>query len=290
MPPDQKVLFEISNLTKSFRASSGLFSKRKRHVVIEDFSFKIYTGECVALVGESGSGKTTIGRCLLRLVKPDRGQIWHDGADLLKLPEAKFRRLRPKFQMIFQDPSQALNPRQSVRAALIEPLKVWGHCRRQELSERAEQLLSMVGLEVNLQTRFPNELSGGQRQRVAIARAIATRPEFIIADEPTSSLDALSKRKIVALLKDLQQRLGLTLLLISHDLALVSEVSDRIAVLYRGSLVETASTRSLLSRPRHPYTKQLLGSAGLVPERNVKVVVGSTGAVSLRPESSVKIV
>ena len=156
--PDQKVLFEISNLTKTFRASSGLFSKRKQHVAIEDFSLKIHTGECVALVGESGSGKTTIGRCLLRLIKPDRGQIWHDGADLLKLPAAKFRRLRPKFQMIFQDPSQALNPRQSVRAALVEPLKVWSHYKMQELSERAEELLSMVGLEVNLQTRFPNNI------------------------------------------------------------------------------------------------------------------------------------
>jgi oligopeptide/dipeptide ABC transporter ATP-binding protein len=234
---------------------------RVHRIGVHNLSLNIVANECLALVGESGSGKTTLGRCILRLIRADQGSVIYDGVDLLQMPEKEFRQFRPRFQMIHQNHSQTLNPRQSVGSCLKEPLKLHHQYRKQALTSRVEELLSMVRLDAELMTRFPHELSGGQRQRVAIARALTTSPSLVIADEPTSSLDASIKRQITELLADLRHRLGLTLLLISHDLAMVSNISDRIAVMYNGTLVEVAPTNLLIRSPSHPYSKLLSASA-----------------------------
>ncbi|MCG8604061.1 ABC transporter ATP-binding protein [bacterium] len=258
---DSKPLLDIRNLTKVYGTRMPLFSTAQRSTVVANVSIRIYEDECLALIGESGSGKSTLARCILRLIKADFGQVFYKDQDLLSLPARSFRCYRPQFQMIFQDPSQALNPRLTVRSALMEPLKLWSRHGEYELSDRITDLLRSVGLDPNIQTRFPSELSGGQRQRVAIARSLTTNPCFLIADEPTSSLDASHKKKIVELLQDLQHRLGLTLLLISHDMALVANTSDRIAVMYRGILIEVGRTTELLQSPKHPYTRSLIDAA-----------------------------
>ena len=260
--PGRKVFLKIINLSKEYRISKGLFGKTiSRRMAVKSISLEIFAGECLALVGESGSGKTTLGRCLLRLAHADQGSVIFNGVDLLQMPDNEFRRFRPKFQMIFQNPVQVLNPRQSIGSCLKEPLRVWGNYRKELLSLRVQEFLYLVGLDSDMITRFPHELSAGQRQRVAIARALTTCPTFLVADEPTSSLDASLKRHIIDLLMDLRRRLGLTLFLISHDLAMVSHASDRIAVMYNGAVVEVAHTNSLIRSPVHPYTKLLVQAA-----------------------------
>lgn len=256
------VLLKITELRKNYWMASRIMGATGFLVsAVKNISLNIFSGECLALVGESGCGKTTFGRCLLRLVPADSGKVIYRGRDLLRLPEREFRRLQPEFQMIYQNHTQALNPRQSVDSCLREPLRIHGKYPKASLRRRVEELLSWVGLSAELMHRFPNELSGGQRQRVAIARALATSPRFIIADEPTSSLDASMKRQIVDLLLDLRHRFGLTLLLISHDLAMVAHASDRIAVMYKGEVVELAPTNVLVRSPVHPYSKLLVQSA-----------------------------
>ncbi|MCH7754066.1 ABC transporter ATP-binding protein [candidate division KSB1 bacterium] len=251
-------LLRIENLSKSYKTRQ---TNAAQTTAVKFVSLEIFKGECLGLIGESGSGKSTFGKCLLRLLEPDTGSAWHEETDLLQLSAKKFGAYRARFQMIFQNPLQALNPRQRVGAALMEPLRVHQSLGKQAALKRASELLNLVRLESELLNRLPHELSGGQRQRVALARALSTKPTFLVADEPTSSLDASLKRQIIELFQEMQQKFGLTLLLISHDLSAVSEISDRIAVMYAGEIVEIAPAKNIIQAPSHPYSKLLVQSA-----------------------------
>ena len=227
----------------------------------DDVSLTIRSGETLGLVGESGSGKTTVGRLLLALERPDEGTIEFDGADLLDLEKQELRGLRRQMQLIFQDPLSSLNPRHSVLQAVAHPLRTHGEIRSaNEGLDRVVELLSTVGLPATIADRFPHELSGGQAQRVCIARAIALRPKLIVADEPTSALDVSVQAQILNLLKRLQRELGMAYLFISHDLRVISHLSERVAVMYAGQIVESGTTDEVFGHPRHPYTKALLES------------------------------
>ena len=257
MPP----LLEVESLVKQFRLRRGLFGRHAGLVrAVDRVSLTVERGECLALVGESGSGKTTLGRCMIRLLEPTAGAVRFEGEDLLALPPAELRRRRQRFQMIFQDPNGSLDPRQKVGRSVGEPLEIHRRLGRRERRAAVGELLETVGLAPALAARYPHQLSGGQRQRVGIARALATRPELVIADEPISALDVSVRAQILNLLADLRERFGLTLLLIAHDLAVVRQVADRVAVLYMGRLVELAPAAELFERPRHPYTASLLAA------------------------------
>jgi oligopeptide/dipeptide ABC transporter ATP-binding protein len=221
----------------------------------------VRAGETLGLVGESGSGKSTTGRLLIRLLEPDAGAIHFDGADLLSLPPKDLRKLRRQFQIIFQDPYGSLNPRMRVGSIVAEPLTIHRiGASRAERRERAARLLEEVGLDRSAMDKYPHEFSGGQRQRIGIARAIACSPRFVVADEPVSSLDPPVQAQIVNLLVELQEKMGLAYLFIAHDLRLVEHISDRVAVMYLGKIVEEAPARLLYAQPFHPYTKALLAS------------------------------
>ena len=255
------VFLKIENISKCYRHTSPFFQPGNGdQYAVKNVSFDIHENEILALVGESGSGKTTLGRCLIRLIEPNSGAVYHQGENLIRLREKEFRRYRRQFQMIFQNPDQALNPRQTVASCLAEPIRVHDRLTGSGLSTRISEILRMVGLTDDLLSRYPHELSGGQQQRVVIARALATRPIFLIADEPTSSLDAILRRQVISLLKSIQQKLGLTILLISHDIALVSQLADRIGVMVQGQIVEIAPRDRLLKSPSHAYSKLLLKS------------------------------
>ncbi len=217
-------------------------------------------GETYALVGESGSGKTTLGRCVIRLIEPTSGQILFQGEDIARLRPRELRRRRRHFQMVFQDPYGSLNPRMRVAQIVGEPLAVHRIVERRDRREEVARLLTLVGLDREALDRYPHEFSGGQRQRIGIARALATRPELLVADEPVSALDVSVQAQIINLLEDLKDRLGLTLLFISHDLAVVQQIADRVGVLYLGRLVEEAPSHRLFTRPQHPYTVSLLSA------------------------------
>ena len=227
----------------------------------DDVSLTIEPGETLGLVGESGSGKTTVGRLLLALERPDAGTIEFDGVSLLDLGKDELRRSRRQMQLVFQDPLSSLNPRHSVLQAVAHPLRTHGEVRKAtDALGPVIELLRTVGLPPTIADRFPHELSGGQAQRVCIARAIALRPKLIVADEPTSALDVSVQAQILNLLKRLQQELGMAYLFISHDLRVISHLSERVAVMYAGQIVETGTTKEVFSEPRHPYTKALLES------------------------------
>jgi oligopeptide/dipeptide ABC transporter ATP-binding protein len=263
MPVDTPVL-EVRKLVKRFPVRRGLFRRTVAQVhAVDDVSFDIGQGETLSLVGESGSGKTTTGRCVLRLVEPTSGEIRFEGQDVLSLDQRSLRKLRRKTQVIFQDPYSSLNPRMRVRSIVAEPLVIHRVGTRQERAERTAELLTMVGLDPQVGSRYPHEFSGGQRQRIGIARALALNPRFIVADEPVSSLDVSIQAQILNLLVDLQEKLNLSYLFIAHDLRIVEHISDRVAVMYLGKLVELAPTAELYRIPQHPYTKALLAS---VPE------------------------
>jgi peptide/nickel transport system ATP-binding protein/oligopeptide transport system ATP-binding protein len=258
-------LLEVRGLAKHFAVSQGAFGRLVGHVrAVDGVDFGLKAGETLAIVGESGCGKSTVGRLVLRLLEPTAGQVLFEGDDLLKLDEGQLRARRQRMQVIFQDPYGSLNPRMTVGRMLAEPLMLHG-LANSEAARRARvaELLELVGLRPDHARRYPHEFSGGQRQRLAIARALAVEPRLIVADEPVSALDVSIQAQVINLMKSLQQRFGLAYIFISHDLAVVKHIADRIAVMYLGKIVETATTEELFRRPRHPYTRALLSAVPL---------------------------
>lgn len=255
-------LVEVKNLKKWFPIRGGILSRVVANVkAVNDVSFDVKKGEVLGLVGESGSGKTTVGRTILRLIEPTEGSIVFDGKDITHLPKGELRTYRRKMQIIFQDPFASLNPRMTVGDIIAEPLVIHNLASSaQARNERVAELLQTVGLNPEHVRRYPHEFSGGQRQRIGIARALAVDPDFIVADEPVSALDVSIQAQVVNLLQDLKDRLGLTVLFIAHDLAVVEYISDRIAVMYLGKVMELSSSRELYRNPKHPYTEALLSA------------------------------
>ncbi len=259
--PENNDLISVSNLKVWFPVESSAFFKPKQFVrAVDRVSFSIKPGKTLGLVGESGSGKTTVGRSILKLIPVTEGKITFDNHDLLSLSESKIRRLRSRMQIIFQDPVSSLDPRMTVEGIVGEPLAADKNISRKEKKRRIVELLERVGLSSEYIKRYPHEFSGGQRQRIGIARALASKPDFIVCDEPVSALDVSIQAQILNLLRDLQQSLGLAYLFIAHNLAVVEHFADEIAVMYLGKIVEKADRDSLYSKPLHPYTKALLSA------------------------------
>lgn len=253
-------LVEMENLRTWFAAKAGLLGVSNRQTVkaVDGVTMSIRKGDVLGLVGESGSGKTTLGRSILRLVEPTSGQVTFNGRAMMGMKKSEMRTLRREMQIIFQDPGGSLDPRMSVGEIIAEGLQVHGMGTRKEQRDRVAELLRLVDLEPDYAVRYPHEFSGGQRQRIGVARALAPRPSFIVADEPVSALDVSVKAQIINLLSDLKSRLGLTILFISHDLAVVQHIADRVAVMYLGHIMEMAATREFFNSPSHPYTLALL--------------------------------
>jgi ABC-type oligopeptide transport system ATPase subunit len=253
-------LVDVQGLVKDFPAIRHAPDGARFFRAVDDVSFSIARGEIFSLVGESGSGKTTTGRCILRLVEPSGGTIFFDGVNMASLGAGTLRALRRRMQMIFQDPYGSLNPRMRAGRIVEEPLVIHGTGTADERQARVRTLFELVGLDPSHERRRPHEFSGGQRQRIGIARALALEPDFVVADEPVASLDMAVQGQIVELLLDLRRRLGLTLLFIAHDLRVVRRMSDRVAVMYRGRIVEMAATETLFEAPVHAYTRALISS------------------------------
>ncbi len=259
-------LLEVRSLSVHYRTGTGLWGRQASTTrAVDEVSFDIGPGETLGLVGESGCGKSSTGRALLRLVKPTSGEVRFEGEDLARLNAPDLRRKRRHMQMIFQSPFASLNPWLTVGQAVSEPLEIHGIGSGSDRRARVEELLELVGLDPGAASRRPHEFSGGQRQRIGIARALATGPRFVVADEPVSALDVSIRAQIVNLMADLKARLGLTYLLIAHDLGMVRHLSDRVAVMYLGKIVELSGCDELFEDPRHPYTRALL-SAIPVPD------------------------
>ncbi len=282
---DRPKLLEVVGLKKYFPIRRGfLFSRQVGNVrAVDDVSFFIREGETLGLVGESGCGKTTIGRLILRAYEPTAGQIWFNDrqlgrVDVTTMDEGQLRQLRKNMQLIFQDPYSSLNPRMTLLEIVGEPLYNHGIAKGAELKERVAELLKVVGLRPEYMTRYPHAFSGGQRQRIGVARALALHPQLVVCDEPVSALDVSVQAQILNLLQSLQVQFGLTYLFISHDLSVVEHISDRVAVMYVGKLVESAATNELFLTPRHPYTEALLSS---VPKPDPRL---RTEAVPLQGE------
>lgn len=261
------LLLEATDIVKSFPVTGGLFGRTIGAVrAVQGVSLNLRRGETLGLVGESGCGKSTLGRCLIRLCALTSGTVKFAGRDITRLQGEELRVLRRKFQIIFQDPYSSLNPRMTVQEMLEEPLLVHRlHDSPSDRKHRVQELLESVGLKTEHLARYPHEFSGGQRQRIGIARALAVEPELIVCDEPISALDVSIQAQIINLLMDLQQKLGLSYLFIAHDLKVVEHVSDRVAVMYLGKIVEEATPAEIYRHPRHPYTKALLSA---IPELN----------------------
>ncbi len=264
-------LLRVRQLVKNFVVGGGLFGRRREIVhAVDRVSFEIGAGETLGLVGESGSGKSTTGRCILRLIEPTSGEIWFSGRNVTALGGGALRGLARDMQIIFQDPFASLNPRMTVGAILGEALTIHNLATSaKEREERVASLLVKVGLKAEHMRRYPHEFSGGQRQRIVIARALAVEPKLIVCDEPVSALDVSIQAQVINLLEDLQAELNLTYLFVAHDLSVVEHISDRVAVMYLGRIVELASAADLYRNPQHPYTRALL-SAVPVPDPKLK--------------------
>ena len=259
-------LLQVIDLKTHFPIRRGFLQRIVGHVkAVDGVSFRLAKGETLGLVGESGCGKTTVGRTLLRLIPATSGRVIYKGESVFDQPAAEMRRLRREMQIIFQDPAGSLNPRMRVASIVGEPLEVHGLAKGEELRDRVENLLVRCGLWKSAADRYPHEFSGGQRQRIGIARALALEPKLIVCDEPTSALDVSIQSQILNLLKDLQDEFGLSYLFISHDMAVIHHICDRIAVMYDGKIVEEGDREEIIERPKHPYTQALLSA---VPEAN----------------------
>lgn len=264
-----EALVSVKNISKTFSASKGMFGKKKFVHAVNDVSFDIMPGETFSLVGESGCGKSTTGKLIDHLITPDQGEIWFQGKDISKISDNEMRPLRSEIQMVFQDPYGSLNPRMKVQDLIGEPLLIHTNMTAGERLKKVHELLGVVGLSPSHGERYPHEFSGGQRQRIGIARALTVQPKLIIADEPVSALDVSIQAQVLNLLQQLQKDYNLTYLFISHDLSVVEMISDRIGVMYLGTIVETAPKKELYANPRHPYTRALL-SAVPIPDPEKK--------------------
>ena len=262
-----ETLLEVRDLKMHFPVRKGILIQRQVGAVkaVDGVTFSVKRGETLGLVGESGCGKSTTGRAILQLYKPTSGEVLFKGQDLMKLKSEEMRRMRRQVQMIFQDPYASLNPRMTVGDIIGEPIRVHRLRQGKAVTSRVQELLELVGLNPYFINRYPHEFSGGQRQRIGVARALAVEPEFVVCDEPVSALDVSIQAQVINLLEELQQKLGLTYLFIAHGLAVIKHISDRVAVMYLGKIVELTDSKRLYSQPMHPYTQALL-SAVPIPD------------------------
>ena len=266
-PEKTDVLLDVRDLRKWFPINRGIIQRTVGHVqAVDGISFQLHKGETLGVVGESGCGKSTAGRVLLRLLDPTGGQVIFEGQDLAQLDHKALRTMRKRMQIIFQDPYSSLNPRRTVGSIVAQPITIHNVAKGKEVNERVEDILERVGLNPVHAARYPHQFSGGQRQRIGIARAIAANPDFIVCDEPVSALDVSIQAQIVNLLQDLQNELGLSYIFIAHDLSVVRSVSDRVAVMYLGKMVEIGSNEQIYEDTLHPYTMALMSA---VPRTNI---------------------
>ena len=284
----QEAMISVRNLKMYFPVGGSLFEKKKTLKAVDDVSFDLYPGETFGLVGESGCGKTTVGRTIVRLYQPTAGQILLDGKDIAPLSEKEVLPYRSRMQMIFQDPYASLNPRMTVASIVGEPLRYQGMSAK-DIDDRVRELVECVGLKEDHLNRYPHEFSGGQRQRIGIARALASKPDFIVCDEPISALDVSIQAQIINMLEELQARFGMTYLFVSHDLSMVRHISKRVAVMYLGHIVEMAPVNELYANMLHPYTRALMSAVPIADpdaaEKSKRIVLQGDVPQPINPPS-----
>ena len=284
----QQAMISVRNLKMYFPVGGSLFEKKKTLKAVDDVSFDLYPGETFGLVGESGCGKTTVGRTIVRLYQPTAGQILLDGKDIAPLSEKEVLPYRSRMQMIFQDPYASLNPRMTVASIVGEPLR-YQSMSAKDIDDRVRELVECVGLKEDHLNRYPHEFSGGQRQRIGIARALASKPDFIVCDEPISALDVSIQAQIINMLEELQARFGMTYLFVSHDLSMVRHISKRVAVMYLGHIVEMAPVNELYANMLHPYTKALMSAVPIADpdaaEKSKRIVLQGDVPQPINPPS-----
>ena len=284
----QEAMISVRNLKMYFPVGGSLFEKKKTLKAVDDVSFDLYPGETFGLVGESGCGKTTVGRTIVRLYQPTAGQILLDGKDIAPLSEKEVLPYRSRMQMIFQDPYASLNPRMTVASIVGEPLRYQG-MNAKDIDDRVRELVECVGLKEDHLNRYPHEFSGGQRQRIGIARALASKPDFIVCDEPISALDVSIQAQIINMLEELQARFGMTYLFVSHDLSMVRHISKRVAVMYLGHIMEMAPVNELYANMLHPYTKALMSAVPIADpdaaEKSKRIVLQGDVPQPINPPS-----